>query len=185
MEDTNSESPDKPWFPRRIRELRIAANKTQRQVAEAIGVKESTYANAEATRHRRLRHERVLRIASYHGLDPEQTNELVAGWEALPESDYNKRNSKSWAKRDARRSKLKNHDKLKLALLEVTTLLVTSTADPDTLCACSEVDMFSEEPSSQQGCELCNALRLLGLTGWTNLEEVVAKLAAIQEGMTG
>lgn len=185
MGDENNDSQPKPWFPVRIRDLRVASGRTQREVAESIGVKESTYANAESNRHRRLRMSRVTRLAALYGMDAAQRAELIAGWEAMPESEYSQRNAKSWAARDARRSKLKNHDRLKLALLEVTTLLVTSAADPDTLCACAPVDMFAEQPAGQRTCELCEALRLLGLTGWTNLEDVIAKLAAIQEGMTG
>lgn len=162
----------------------MAAGRTQRELAAAIGVKESTYANAEASRHRRLRMERVVRLAKYHGLTRLEADELIAGWQAMPESEYNQRNAKSWAKRDERQGKLKNHDRLKLALLEMTTMLLTNVADPGSLCTCTEVDMFAEGSSGEQ-CELCDALRLLGLTGWTTLDDVVAKLAAIQEGMIG
>lgn len=189
MGDSTSESPDKPWFSRRLRQLRVDSNKTQRQVAEGIGVKESTYANAEAARTRRLRLDRVNRIAQFYELTRDQADELAAGWQAMPESDYNKRNSKSWAKRDERRSKLRAHDRLRAALLEVCTLLLVDSIEPDALCSCPEVDMFADGTADPgDACELCSALRLLGLTGYTSRDAVIASLAALQDkdaGVTG
>lgn len=180
MGDSHSEPPGKPWFCVRIRELRVASRRTQREVAESIGVKESTYANAEASRHRRLRLERVRDLATLYDLDRAAADALVAGWEAMPESEYNQRNAKSWAKRDERRSKLKGYDLLKLSLLELATLLVTSIDDPGGLCACS----FGASEADDR-CELCSALQLLGLSaGWTTRDEVVSGLAIAQDKLT-
>jgi transcriptional regulator with XRE-family HTH domain len=185
MGDSISESPEnqsKPWFSRRLRELRVAAGKTQREVADHIGVKESTYANAESSRHRRLRENRVRRIAKAYDLGPTETAELVAGWEAMPESEFNKRNSKPWKVRDARKSKLKGYDAMRAALLEVCTLLLVDSIEPDALCSCPEVDMFADAtPDPDDACELCNALRLLGLTGYTSRDAAIASLAALQD----
>lgn len=161
----------------------------QRQVADAVGIPEGTYANAESSNVKKLRLDRVLTIARFYDLSEEDGNALIAAWEALPESQYNKNNAKPWAERDARRAKIKNFNKVKLALLEVTALLVTSTPDPDTLCACDKgpPELFGPAPDSppDSPCEICNALQLLGLSGWTSQQDVIAKLARIQEGMGG
>jgi transcriptional regulator with XRE-family HTH domain len=184
MGTETNESQQKLWFPTKIRELRVAANKKQREVAALLGMKPSSYANAESSNFKRMSLERVHRLARAYGLGRDDTAELVAGWDALPVSDYDKRRDAQHQRVRSVRAKAKAHDPLKLALLEVTTLLVTSVPDPGALCTCSEVDMFAEGSSGQQ-CELCDALRLLGLSGWTTLDDVIAKLAAVQEGMTG
>ena len=180
MENDNSESHEKLWFPRRLRELRLAANKKQREIAVVLGIRDSSYANAESSNHKRISRDRVVKLGVYYRLTELETAELLAGWEALPQSDYNAQQEKTYEKRKAFRSKARNHDRLKLALLELTTLLVTSVDDPDTLCTCETVDMFSPEPQDTQACELCNALHQLGLSGWTNSDDVLARLAEEQ-----
>jgi transcriptional regulator with XRE-family HTH domain len=178
MGDTNSESQEKRWFPARIRALRLAANKRQADVATAIGVKESTYANAESSNTRRLRLDRVHKLARWYGLGHVETAELVTGWEAMPESDYNKRNARPWAERDERRSKLKAHDKMKLSLLEILTLYIAREDEP---CTCPPYDVFADKQATP--CEICHALKLLGVDGWGKKDLVMAKLADIQEEM--
>jgi transcriptional regulator with XRE-family HTH domain len=187
MGDERSDSQDKPWFAQRIRWLRRNSNQSQRQVAEAIGVKESTYANAEASHHRRLRRERVERLAHHHGLNQVEVEELIAGWQAMPESEYNRRNSKTWASRDARKSKLKAYDPLRRALLEMVSLVVGVAADPETLCSCEEPDMFAPADAAEPvRCEICNALHLLGLGAWDGPDATMSKLADMQRAeMTG
>lgn len=175
-------SQEKLEFPRMLRELRIARGKKQREVAVGGGLKETTYANAESNNHKTIRLERVRAIAKFYELGAESTEALIAAWEALPASQYNTRNRPAWERRQAFRDKAKLADGLRLGLLEMTTLLVTNVADPGQLCTCDRVDMFVES-SGQQACELCDSLRLLGLEGWTNLDDVIAKLAAAQEGM--
>lgn len=186
MGDVQSDSHEKFWFPRRLRSLRLAAGRKQREVALAIGIKDSSYGNAESASHKRISRERVLKLAAYYRLGETETAELVTLWEALPESEYSKNQRETYDKRKAYRSKARNHDRLKLALLEVATQLVTSTPDPDTLCTCTPIDMFADAPDEPpEPCELCNALRLLGLVGWTDRDDVIAKLAAAQEAMVG
>lgn len=171
-------------FPSRVRELRVSRNLRQRDVASAIGVTPSTYGNIESNNHKTIRLDRVLRLAAFYSLDNEQAKLLVDAWQALPVSEYSKRQTDANTKRNAYRSKAKSHDRMKMALLEVTTLLVTAAADPDTLCACAETDS-SDMFADREPCELCGALQLLGLSGWTSQDDVIAKLAKIQEGMTG
>lgn len=173
MEDPTSESPEKLWFPRRLRELRIGAGKKQREVAQVLSLRESSYANAESANHKRMSRSRVDRLAKFYQLSEHDHAALVAGWEALPESEWNKRNAKSWAERDAGRSLPKQVARLTEACIELATLLITSVERPSALCNCG----FDDEAS----CELCNALRLLGLRGWTTRDEVIGKLAAAQE----
>lgn len=177
-------SQEKLDFPRMLRELRVARGKKQREVADGSGLKETTYANAESNNHKTIRLERVRAIARFHSLGKDDTEALVAAWEALPASQYNTRNRPAWERRQALRNKADQADTLRVSLLEMATMLVTNVVDPGQLCTCDRVDMFVDS-SGQQGCELCDALRLLGLTGWTNLDDVISKLAAAQEEMTG
>jgi transcriptional regulator with XRE-family HTH domain len=166
------------------RELRVNARLKQREVAARIGIAVSSYGNVESNPHKTIRRERAERIGKLYELSAAMQAQLMAAWEAQPVTEYSQKQRESWSSKHSTRSKVKNHDRMKLGLLEMTTLLITNVADPGALCTCSEVDMFAEDSSGQQ-CELCDALRLLGLTGWTTMEEVVAKLAAVQEGMTG
>lgn len=177
------------------RELRIANRFKQREVAALIGVAISTYGNVESNPHKTIRRERAERIGRLYELDDAMQAHLMAAWEAQPVTEYSQKQRESWAVRNATRSKAKNHDRLKLSLLEVTMLLIATVdgaaIDPGTLCACGipkepSSDMFDEPDSSgQRPCELCDALKLLGLTGWTNLQDVTDRLAAVQEKMTG
>jgi transcriptional regulator with XRE-family HTH domain len=174
-------------FPALCRELRLARRLKQREVADAIGIKANSYGNVEVTNHKTINRERVLRLARFHELDEARTAELVAAWEELPESDYNKRQTKSFAQRREGRSKARNHDLLLVSLLEVTTLLVTSVPEGALLCACTadDADEWGAAPESiTESCELCTALERLGVAdGYTTRDEVIAKLAAVQEGM--
>jgi transcriptional regulator with XRE-family HTH domain len=182
MDSSNGDSPQNLLFPAWIRRLRMRADLTQREVAERIGVKESTYANAEAAKHRRLRLERVQRIAEVHGLDAAATADLVAAWQAMPESDYNQRNGKPWAERDAKRAKLRSYEPLRRALVEMVSLVLGVSPDPDTLCSCEEPDMFADPDSdAPRRCEICNALHLLDLGAWAGAEATMEKLAKLHE----
>lgn len=182
-------------FGAMCRELRVAARLKQREVAARVGIAASTYGNLESNPHKTIRRERAERIGRLYELDDAMQAQLMAAWDAQPVSEYSQKQRDSWAVRNAARSKAKNHDRLKLSLLEVTMLLIATVdgaaIDPGTLCACGgprepSSDMFDEPDSSgQQPCELCDALKLLGLTGWTNLQDVTDRLAAVQEKMTG
>lgn len=180
------ESQDKMSFPSIIRQLRIDHGLKQREVAQIVDLKTNSYGNCEANKHKTMSLARVHRLARHYQLSPERVAGLVAAWEELPESEYVRRNKPGWERARARRGKLRQHDAMKLALVNITGLLVGMSADPGSLCSCTdgaEVDMFDD--SSGQHCELCDALRLLGLPGWTNLEDVTARLLAVQQEMTG
>lgn len=169
-------SPDKMEFPKMCRDLRLQSRLKQREVAVHVGLSPKAYANVESNNHKTMRLERVQKLAKLYQLDEASTATLVAAWEALPASEYNQRNAKPWAERQAAqavRGKAKNHDRLQIALLELATLFITSVDDPDSLCTCD----FGEG----RACELCTALQVLGLRGYTTREEVISGLAALQE----
>ena len=184
MGEKVSEPPDgKPWFPTRIRQLRVDAGKRQRDVAEAIGCKETTYANAESAHHKRLTERRVLKLAAFYRLSSIDTDELLTGWRAMPLSDYSQANAPKNERRRVMRDKVKAHDEMKVSLLEVTTLLATTCPEPEQLCTCrveGDDDFFAEPPPP---CTICNALQLLGLPRWSTLDDVVGRLAAAQEAL--
>ncbi len=187
MSNVINNSHDKMKFPLLCRQYRIQGGARQREVAQSIGIACSTYGNVESNNHKTMSLDRVHVLAKYHKLTADQTAELVAAWDELPASEYNQAQAKTWDQRKAFRSKAKNYDRLKLSLLEVCTLLVTLVPDPETLCTCPEVDLFADdsdrgEPAAP--CELCAALKLLGLTGYTDVDDVIAKLAPVQEAVT-
>lgn len=166
------------------RELRQAARLKQREVAERVGIAVTTYGNLESNKHKTVRRERAEAIARSFGLGAEMRAQLLAAWEAQPVSEYSQRQRESWNKRNLTRGKARGFDRAMTALLELASLLVTSVPDAGALCACPEPDLFADPPESEPvPCELCNALQLLGLSGWTTLDQVVAVLAKIQEGM--
>lgn len=179
MVSDNGDTPQKLWFPNRLRELRLAAGKKQREVGVAIGMLERSYANVETSNFKRMRLDRVHRLAKFYGLDNADTNALVSGWEALPPSPYNQRMAKPWAVRKETKSKLKSYDRMRDVLAGLTALLIATHPDPGTLCNCSF--------DGSTVCELCDALRELGLHGWTTSEQVMKELAALQDklGDTG
>lgn len=177
------DSQPKMKFPSMCRDMRVAHNLRQREVADAIGVKVSSYGNVESNNHKTIAIDRVKKLASFYTLDEAATAALIAAWEELPASEYSQKQTKSYAERNARRSKARNHDRLKVALLEMTTIHIAAAASPDELCTCARDDFFT--PSEEtEACEVCNALQLLGLSGYTNRDEVIAELAKLQEAMT-
>lgn len=176
---------DKMKFPSMCRKLRVSKNLKQRQVADALGIRATSYGNVESLNRKALSLDRVHKIARFYSLSDEATAELVAAWEELPVSEYQQRLAVSYGKRKERRGKARNHDLLKASLLELATLLITSVDEPGELCTCEAPDLFADPPIEPVTCELCTALQLLGLSGgWTNREEVIENLAKAQEAMS-
>lgn len=166
------------------KELRDTNRLKQREVAHAVKLKLSSYGNVESNNHKTMSLDRVHRLAKFYQLDPVATAELVAAWQELPVSEYSAKQAKTYEQRKEFKNKAKVFDRMKLSLLEVCTMLVTSTVDPETLCTCPEIDMFADDSDRLDppaSCELCTALQLLGLTGFTNVDDVVVRLARIQE----
>lgn len=174
MVTANNESHQKLWFPRRIRELRVAAGKKQREIADRIGMKANSYANAESSNFKRMSRERVEKLAAVHSLDPAATAQLLAGWEQLPIMEFKQRQAETFEKRKVFRSKLKGFDRMKNALAGLVALLLTVHPSAGELCICT----FGEP---DRPCELCDALKMLGIAGWTTQDEVMRQLAELQE----
>ena len=164
------------------RQMRVDRHLKQREVADGIGIKVSSYGNVESNNHKTVAIDKVRALARFYTLDDAATAELVAAWEDLPVSAYSKNQAKSYAERNARRSKARMHDRMKAALLEMTTLHVVAAASPDDVCTCEPPDLFAG--AQPEPCEVCNALQLLGLSGYTNRDDVIAELARLQEAMT-
>jgi transcriptional regulator with XRE-family HTH domain len=163
---------EKLEFPRMLRELRVANRLKQREVAEFLDMATSSYGNCEVNNHKTMSLSRVHRLARWYALDDSAASRLLSAWENLPASQYTERNRPAWERRNALRSQAKAAAPLRKALLEITTLLVTSVENPDELCACTDTN---------NECELCDALRLLGLKGWSSRDAVIAGLAEVQQ----
>lgn len=166
---------DKMDFPRICRELRLESGKKQREVAAALGLASAkTYGNVESNNHKTVSIDKVRKLARYHQLGPRQEAELVAAWEALPASPYNQRMAPGWDKKKAFRSKAQGYDRRGYRLAGILALLIVTHENPGALCICTFGD-------TESACELCDALKELGLGGWTTSNEVMRKLAALQE----
>lgn len=172
---------EKMDFPRMCRELRMSRNWRLKDVAQALNLR--SYQNVEYNNHKTIRLDRVIAIARLYQLDPDSTSALTAAWEALPVSEYSERQRTKWKARNATRSKARGYDEMYRALLEVLALLFMAQEGPPgdvgDLCVCEFGGGTANDPT--RSCELCNALQQLGLTGWTNHDQVSAHLAALQE----
>lgn len=170
-------------FPRLCRELRLAKGLKQREVAVSAGMNPKSYGNVECTSHKVVAKHKVDRLALCFGLSDfsiPTRQEFVSAWESLPQSSYSANQAKGFDRRKAHRSKAKAHDLLRASLLEIVTLVVTTAPDPDTLCACPPMDVFTGDPV--QPCELCSAMHLLGVSeGFTTVDQAVSALAERQE----
>jgi len=170
-------------FPTLCKQLREARGLKQREVAAVVGLKTNSYGNVESNNHKTLDEKKVLKLAAFYELDETATADLVAAWRDLPVSAYNQRNRPSWERRKALRSAADERDAFRIACVNLATLLTTNVPDPDQLCTCRAPDDDWGAPADREPCELCDALQLLGLPRWTTLDDVVAKLAAVQEAL--
>lgn len=139
---------------------RDTARLKQREVAERVGVKDSTYANVESSPHRIVGRDRALALAKVFELDEAATASFMAAWEAQPLSEYGEKHRAAWEKRNKLRAKGRNHDKLQLALVEVLGVLIARVDQAD-LCTCDPGGGTREDPA--RNCEVCSALEALGI----------------------
>lgn len=166
-------------FGRMCRTLRVACGLKQRQVAEAIGVKPTTYANLESSPWKVVQRSRVERLAELFQLTPDVREALLAAWEATPLSPFGERNRERWAKRRLQRSKAKHYDRVRLSLVECLVLLVDG-AGAKSLCTCWFGGGTADDPS--RSCVICEALENAGLVdGWTDPAKMLDQLYKIQE----
>lgn len=154
------------------RNLRVSRNLKQREVAEAIGISVSTYANMESSPWRVVSEEKVIRLANFYGLAQAVFDELLERWSKTELSEYGKQSRERWEKRNAQRSKAKRAAALERALIDVlaVTFEVSDSAGVPP-CRCT----FGGEV-----CEVCAALAILGAPPFTTTEAAVENLAALQ-----
>lgn len=156
---------EKSDFAKLCRSYRVERGLKQRQIAEVAGVKLSTYGNVESSPWKVMRRDRAERLVRYYGMSPAQTAEFLSAWERCPLSTYGEKQREYWQKRHALRSKTKNYDRMRLALVEVLTALVPLLPDKDVICNCTFGGGSPSDPN--RSCEVCWALESLGLIdGW-------------------
>lgn len=157
-----------------VRDLRIKKRLKQREVAEYIGVKLSTYGNVECSPHKVIGLDKVHRMIDLYGLTGDPAKSLIAAWEQVPLSEYGARLTKTWEKRARMRSKVKHYDRMMRSLAEVLGLSLQPLSDyyKGRVCSCS---FDREEP-----CEVCMALENLGLDRFTTIEAAQDQIARLQ-----
>jgi transcriptional regulator with XRE-family HTH domain len=168
-------SHQKSDFAVMCRDLRIRKGLKQREVAEHLGVRPSTYGNVESSPHKVIRREKAIRLAELYRLPPTGAAELLAAWDRCPLSAYSVRQRAHWEKRNLHRSKAKMHDRLQIALCELLGVHIAAVPD-EQVCVC--VQDFVEDSV----CEVCTALELLGLDRFAGSRAATTgQLAALQD----
>lgn len=157
------------------RSLRIQKGLKQREVASFLGVKGSTYGNVESSQWKVINRDRAAKLISLYNLDPHAASNLLAAWDKCPISPGGQQRVEFWRKRNDLRSKAKNHDPLKLALVELLGLHLMAVPDVE-VCAC---DFGSV-------CGVCKALERLGINPFTpaDRDKILTRLVKIQQDMT-
>jgi len=165
-------------FNKIVKNLRLKQRRKHREVAEAIGVATSTYSNVESSEVRRIGRAKAELMADFYKLPPAQRERFMAAYDAQKDSDWNTQRKERIE--TGRRRRLTEHGKIRAALRDLIALVVASVDDAGQLCICTSSDAFSSEVSGDAACELCNALRMLGLPGWTTKDEVVMGLGGLE-----
>jgi transcriptional regulator with XRE-family HTH domain len=157
------------------RTLRIRKGLKQREVAAAIGVKNSTYGNVESSQWKVINRDRAAKLIGLYGLNPTMASQLLDAWDRCPISPGGQKRKEFWQKRNELRSKAKNHDPLKLALVELLGLHLMAVPDNE-VCACDFGTV----------CGVCSALARVGIDPFTpaDRDRILTQLVKIQEKMT-
>lgn len=157
------------------RELRVGKVLKQREVASAIGVKLSTYGNIESSHWKVVSRAKASKLIEFYALPPDRAAALLDAWDRCPLSPHGEKRRETWQKINAGRSKAKNHDRLKLALVELLGLHLMAVPDAD-VCACD----FGAV------CGVCKALEALGIAPFTpaDRDKILTQLVKIQEKLT-
>lgn len=168
-------SANKTEFGIMLRSIRVSKGLKQRQVAAGADISPSTIGNAESSPHRVIGRDAVLRLTYFFQLDEQQANRLLELWEKTPLSEFSERRKDYWEKRNALRNKARNHDKLKLAMVELVGLHLMSVPDAE-VCGCD----FSTV------CPVCAALARLGIDPFTpdDRDKIMNKLMRIRDELT-
>lgn len=173
------DTPPKSDFAILCRELRVKNGLKQREVADAIGVKHSTYGNVESSRFKIIGSHKVAKLIKLYSLPPDQAAKLSAAWERVPLSQYGERAREMWRKRNLQRSLAKRVPALEDALVQVICLQIADHGD-DT-CRCG---FDGKLEGTDRACEICEGLVALGLPTFTTAEEMIDLLAAKADKLT-
>lgn len=158
---------------------------TQAKLASDLGVGPSTIGNMESQNYVVISEKRAASLADLFGLDEHGKEDLLAAWRELPVLAYTEGQRDRWRKKNEQRAKLKSHEAVVLAhqkaLLEIFGELVLTayTANLELKCDCGPNGMSERDPT--RSCELCNAMQVLGLPRWTDMETAVTGLSALQD----
>lgn len=146
-------------------------HKTQPEIADSLGVAYKTYCNVEYARHTVIRRDRAAKLAKVFELNPDETADFLAAWDESPLSQYASSMREKWKERNAKRSKAKGYDRMKMIVIDLLDHLGLMGAR----CACDPGDF--DTPATT--CDLCAAMRELGFDGWRSPEDAMAKLAEL------
>lgn len=160
-------------FAKKCRDLRISKHLKQREVAAIIGVALSTVGNIECSPYKVINRKKALMLATHYKLVGDELREFVAMWEACPLSPHGEGRKEYWKKRNALKSKAKNHDPMKCGLVEAIGIILMDRADDD-VCFCTQDEM----------CTVCYSLGRLGATSpytQADREKILAQLARMRD----
>ncbi len=136
------------------RELRLERGLKQREVADLIGVKTTTYGNTESSEYKVVNRKRAALIAEVYGLDHHRTTSLLEAWDRCPLSPFGEKRKDYWEKLNRIRNKAKNHDPLKFATVGLLGIVLMDRPD-EQACSCA-IDGSK--------CLVCYALERVGAT---------------------
>lgn len=167
-------SKSKSDFAVMCRALRVEKGLKQREVALAIGVKLSTYGNLECSHWKVVGRDKAVRLIPLYDLSPDRSAVLLDAWERCPLSPHGEKRREQFKKTNEFRSKARNHDSLKLALVELLGLHLMALPDAE-VCACDFGTV----------CGVCAALERVGLGPFTpaDRDRILAQLVKIREKM--
>lgn len=163
-------------FAKLCRENRMRTRFKQREIAEKIGIKTSTYGNVESSPFRIIREDRADALGALFGLSEADHNRFMAAFRKLPLSEYGEKQRDVWKRKNAQRNRAKLCLRVQIALVEVLSMLLASVPDPGSLCSCS----FERADT----CEICAALEVLGLPPYTTVERAAAQLERLATKLT-
>ena len=167
-------------FATLLKAHRERVGKRHRDMAEIARVAPSTYSNAESSPHRVMRRDKVDRLAAGLGLEAAAREELLAAYDELPVSEFQARRRERFDRMRAARKAEASAGEIRAALVN---LLATRAVEGDE-CVCGLTNL--EDPAAgRYVCELCIAMRALGLESWDRpTAEILASLDGL-EGSTG
>jgi len=156
------------------RELRVKNGLKQREVAEKIGIKLSTYGNVESSPWKVIRRERAQKLCEVYNLNEMDSANVMAMWELCPLSPEGQKNKAHWQRKNRIRSKAKNHDRVAASLIEMCSLAIELSAQGE-VCNCGFGGVTEADPT--RSCEFCTAMEALGLPPFTTDAAAIDALA--------